>query len=183
MVYVADENTLEVALKPVIETYVRETSELVYLTVNGEKIVSTYDHPYFVKNKGFVNANALWIGAELVDNKGNILYVEQIFRETLDNEATKVYNFQVESSHTYYVGNRCILVHNAGKSYKVPVSGSGKEKATDIPRFKGERPFVGESGKDFAKRLCDEAFGKNNYKTGPGSDFNRLKKYGDRAFK
>ena len=30
MVYAADEDTLEVSLKPVLETYVRETSELVY---------------------------------------------------------------------------------------------------------------------------------------------------------
>ena len=59
MVYAADEDTLEVSLKPVLETYVRETSELVYLTVNGEKIVSTYDHPYYVMDKGFVNANEL----------------------------------------------------------------------------------------------------------------------------
>ena len=58
-----------------------------------------------------------------------------------------------------------------------------EEKATDIPsRFKGERPYINESGKDFAKRLCDEAFGKGNYDTGPKSDYNRLKKYGDRAF-
>lgn len=74
-------------------------------------------------------------------------------------------------------------MHNAGKEYKIPKSGTGKEKATDIPsRFKGERPYISESGKDFAKRLCDEAFGKGNYDTGPKSDYNRLKKYGDRAF-
>ena len=27
-----------------------------------------------------------------------------------------------------------------------------------------------------------KAFGKGNYDTGPKSDYNRLKKYGDRAF-
>ena len=74
--------------------------------------------------------------------------------------------------------------HNAGEKYKVPKSGSGKEKATDIPsRFIGERPFVNESGKDFATRLCDEAYGRGNYDKGPRSDFNKLRKYGDRGFK
>ena len=84
------------------------------------RIISIYDHPYYVKDKGFVNANALWIGAELVDNKGNVLHVEQIFRETLDNEAVKVYNFKVEEYHTYFVGKNCIFVHNSecGGSYK-----------------------------------------------------------------
>lgn len=69
MVYAADAGTLEVALKPVLETYVREISELVHITVNGEEIISTEDHPYYIKGKGFVHAAMLWIGAELVDNK------------------------------------------------------------------------------------------------------------------
>ena len=74
-------------------------------------------------------------------------------------------------------------MHNADKQYKIPKSGTGKEKATDIPsRFKEQRPYVNESGKQFATRLCDEAFGKGNYETGPKSAFNQLKKYGDRAF-
>ena len=61
---------------------------------------------------------------------------------------------------------------------------SGKEKANDVPSWaKGERPKPGESGKDFAKRLCDKKFGKGNYKKGPGSDYNKLKKWGDRGFK
>ena len=60
---------------------------------------------------------------------------------------------------------------------------SQKERATEIPSWaKGEKPEEGESGKDFAKRVCDERFGPGNYKTGPGSDYNKLKKYGDRNF-
>ena len=113
LVYAADADTLEVSLKPVLETYIRETSELVHITVDGEKIVSTHDHPYYVNEKGFVSAELLWIGAELVDNNGNTLYVEQIFREKLDDESEKVYNFQVDDFHTYYVGNHKTLVHNA----------------------------------------------------------------------
>ena len=45
LVYAADADTLEVSLKPVLETYIRETSELVHVTVNGEEIISTIDHP------------------------------------------------------------------------------------------------------------------------------------------
>ena len=59
----------------------------------------------------------------------------------------------------------------------------GKEAATDIPSWaKGKTPALNESGRDFAKRLCDEKYGKGNYPTGQGSEFNKLKKYGDRAF-
>ncbi len=88
--------------------------------MNGEEIVTTYDHPFYVKGKGFVNAEQLWIGAELVDNNGNTLLVEKIYREELDNEIVTVYNFQVDEYHTYFVGERGIWVHNSkcGGSYK-----------------------------------------------------------------
>lgn len=66
---------------------------------------------------------------------------------------------------------------------KVPKSGSGKEKADDVPsRFKGERPYIWESGADFAKRLLDAEGGDGNYKDYPGSDFAKLKKWGNRGF-
>jgi hypothetical protein len=116
LVYAANSETLEVSLKPVLETYIRETSTLVHITIDGEKIISTNDHPYYVKGKGFVNAEALWIGAELVDSAGNAAYVEEIYRQALDNDSEKVYNFRVDECHTYFVGRKCILVHNADYS-------------------------------------------------------------------
>ena len=67
---------------------------------------------------------------------------------------------------------------------KIPISGSGKDKASDIPSWaRGERPYIGESGKDFAKRVLDEKYGDGNYPTGPGSEYNKLKKWSDRGFK
>jgi hypothetical protein len=70
------------------------------------------------------------------------------------------------------------------KYKQVKEGARGKQGATDIPSWaEGERPFEGESGKDFAKRLCDKRFGPGNYNTGPTSDYNKLKKYGDRHFK
>ena len=151
-VYAADADTLEVSLQTVLETYIRETSKLVHITVNGEEIISTYDHPYYVKGKGFVSAEALWIGAELVDNNGQVLRVEQIYREILDNERVKVYNFKVDEWHTYYVGNSGVLVHNASEAYNgVPVpkrttasNGLDYESNTKhTPGQPGNRPDAG----------------------------------------
>jgi hypothetical protein len=70
------------------------------------------------------------------------------------------------------------------EQYKTPKSGvSGKEGAKDVPSWaKGERPNVNESGKDFAKRLLDKKYGEGNYDKGPGSEFNKIQKWGDRAF-
>ena len=90
--------------KTVLETYLREVTTLVHLTVNGEEIVTTVDHPFYVNNRGFVNAGELKVGDELLDSSGNVLLLES-FEIELTDEPTTVYNFQVEDIHTYY-GNR-----------------------------------------------------------------------------
>jgi len=60
---------------------------------------------------------------------------------------------------------------------------SGKEAARDVPSWaKGERPTIKEDGKKFAKRLLNKKYGEGNYKTGPGTEFNQIKKWGDRGF-
>ncbi len=105
-------DTFEVAEKPVLETYIRETTELVHLTINGELIKTTYEHPFYVKEHGFVNAGELYIGDKLLDSNGSTLIVEDRKVEIID-KPVKVYNFQVEDFHTYHVGENCILVHNA----------------------------------------------------------------------
>lgn len=117
-----DVNTMQSDTKEVLETYVRETDRLVHLTVNGEEIITTFDHPFYVYGQGFVNACNLCIGSELVDLNGNILKVESIYREVLDNETRTVYNFQVDEYHTYHVGSLSILVHNA--DYEIELSRS-----------------------------------------------------------
>ena len=71
-----------------------------------------------------------------------------------------------------------------GGGFKKPKSGvSGKEGSKDVPNWaKGNRPRVGESGKDFAKRLLDAKYGPGNWKTGPTSEFSQIQKWGDRSF-
>ncbi len=36
--------------------------------------------------------------------------------------------------------------------------------------------------KDFAKRIMNERYGKGNYRKGPDTEFNKIKKWGDRAW-
>lgn len=70
------------------------------------------------------------------------------------------------------------------EQYKTPKSGvSGKEGAKDVPSWaKGERPKVDESGKEFARRLLDKKYGEGSYDKGPGSEFSKIQKWGDRVF-
>ena len=107
---------MKTSQKTVLETYIREVTTLVHLTVNGEEIVTTVDHPFYVNSRGFVKAGELAIGDELLDPNKNILLVEN-FDVELTEEPVKVYNFEVEDFHTYHVGRLGVLVHNAGKEY------------------------------------------------------------------
>jgi hypothetical protein len=61
---------------------------------------------------------------------------------------------------------------------------SGKEAALDtVPSWaKGEVPRVGESGREFAKRLLDAKYGPGNYSTTSQTEFSWLQKFADRAF-
>ena len=86
------------------------------MVINGEEIITTETHPFYVKGKGFINAGELKVGDELLDSSGNILLVDK-FDVELTEKPTKVYNFQVEDFHTYHVGTLGVLVHNASRKY------------------------------------------------------------------
>ena len=104
--------TFETEEKLVLETYIRQTDKLIHLVINGEEIITTETHPFYVKDRGFVDAGGLLVGDSLLDVHGNVLLIEDIQIE-YPEEPTTVYNFQVEDFHTYYVGTNCIFVHNA----------------------------------------------------------------------
>lgn len=105
--------TLETAEKPVLETYVRQVDKLVHLTINGEEIVTTVDHPFYVQSRGFIEAGNLLNGDKLISVNGEDLVIEKFFIEET-TEPVDVYNFQVDDYHTYFVGDFAVWVHNAG---------------------------------------------------------------------
>jgi len=104
------ENIFEVAEKTVLETYVRETTELLHLTIGGEVIKTTFEHPFYVKDVSFVEAGKLQVGDKLLDSRGNVLVVKKL---EIADKPVKVYNFKVDDFHTYHVGDNEVLVHNA----------------------------------------------------------------------
>jgi len=84
----------------------------VHIDVGGEEIICTNEHPFYVPQKGWIAACKLRAGDILVLLNGKYAVVEQIQHELLE-EATHVYNFEVEDFHTYYVGCIGVLVHNS----------------------------------------------------------------------
>ena len=110
-----DETTGEVAVKTVTETYVNETDELIHIGVNGETISATPTHPFYVDKLGWTLARSLRAGDVLVLSNGELVTVEWVQHEILESPI-KVYNFEVEDFHTYFVGECGVLVHNECKT-------------------------------------------------------------------
>ena len=104
-------DTRETELKEVVQTFVRETNELVHIKVNGEEIITTPTHPFWVPQKGWTDAIQLRAGDRLQLLNGEYVIIEQVQHEILEAPVT-VYNFEVEGFHTYFVGETSVLVHN-----------------------------------------------------------------------
>ena len=111
-VWAWDEESGNVALKRVEDTFIRESSELVHIYVNGEEIIATPEHPFYTPVYGWTSAAHLRAGDILVLVNGEYVVVEKIQHELLESPV-KVYNFQVEDYHTYYVAEVSVLVHNS----------------------------------------------------------------------
>ena len=103
--------TGEVAIKTVTETYINETDELIHIGVNGETISATPTHPFYVDKLGWTLARSLRAGDVLVLSNGELVTFEWVQHEILESPI-KVYNFEVEDFHTYFVGESSVLVHN-----------------------------------------------------------------------
>ncbi|MDO4556849.1 MAG: Hint domain-containing protein, partial [Lachnospiraceae bacterium] len=79
---------------------------------NTLEITCTPEHPFYVIDKGWVQAKDLQNGAQCLNTEGQPITF--LTRKIL-NDTQNVYNFEVEEMHTYYVGENeqsAMLVHN-----------------------------------------------------------------------
>jgi Pretoxin HINT domain/Colicin D len=95
--------------KQVLQTFNHETNYLVDVYIGGEKITTTENHPFWVKDVGWVAARDLGAGAQLETKGESWLGVDKVERHT---EVATVYNFEVQGFHTYFVSDLGLLVHN-----------------------------------------------------------------------
>ena len=111
-VWAENPETGQKELKTVVRTFENESSELVHIFVYGEEITTTPTHPFYVPQKGWTDAIKLCAGDILVLRNGDYVIIEKVQHEILETPI-RVYNFEVEDFHTYYVGDSSVLVHNA----------------------------------------------------------------------
>jgi len=107
-----DEETGEQAYKEVVRLFRNETNEWYHIHANGEEIICTGGHPFYVAGLDkFIPACELKVGEELLLSSGVCAIIEAIQIEQLTKPET-TYNFEVADFHTYYVTDSKVLVHN-----------------------------------------------------------------------
>jgi len=96
---------------PVLEVFSHEVDETYVVTVDGEDIETTSNHPFYDENGEQVEAKDLEEGDELTTEDGDTATVDSV--ECIHHdEPVMVYNFCVMEDHTYFVGEHGVLVHN-----------------------------------------------------------------------
>jgi len=80
--------------------------------VEDEEIETTPTHPFWVIGKGWVAAGDMEVGDKVYLYSGDAREIKELKFEHLDSPI-KVYNFEVEDWHTYFVSEQDVFVHNA----------------------------------------------------------------------
>ncbi|MDR1939715.1 MAG: InlB B-repeat-containing protein [Clostridiales bacterium] len=119
----------QVENKRVLQTFENTVTELTKITTSdGQEIVATPGHKFFA-NGAWISAEDLRAGDILVNVNGQKVVVEAIQHEILE-KPVKVYNFEVDGNHNYFVGdNDGVLVHNAACWIKKDATAAVRYKA------------------------------------------------------
>jgi hypothetical protein len=122
-----DEATGELIYAPILATWVHEDPLIVHLTIDGELIQTTPEHPFRLANGDWVPAAALEIGSQIQRANGTTGIVQAI---DFNYDSQLMYNLTVAAAHTFFVGEGQWLVHNdCGKWIKVNESMSPRAAA------------------------------------------------------
>ena len=99
LVWAWHEETGDLALKPVLQTMVREADALVELQVGADTVQATPEHPFWA-NGAWTGAGDLVKGDEMLRSDGLTMPVGQV---TYRSEQPTVYNVEVADWHTCLV--------------------------------------------------------------------------------
>ena len=111
-VYSYDEFYKEKALRRIRDVHEHITDTFVRIKTKTEEILTTPEHPFYVKGR-YILAGFLSVGMSLTGFAGEQIEIQEteIIRYEIPK---KVYNFSIEGTENYYVGEQGVLVHNAG---------------------------------------------------------------------
>jgi hypothetical protein len=109
-----NEKTGEQSYHRVLQTFATPDDEIYSLqlqTAGGkqETLQVTGNHPFWLKGKGWTETDLLKPNDQIAAKDGQWLNVTSLQQK---QEKSTAYNFEVDTDHTYFVGNSQALVHN-----------------------------------------------------------------------
>ncbi len=166
-VFAVDPETGQAGFYEVVFITSHPVDELIYISIDGEMMKVTPDHPIFVDGRGWVEAENVTLGDRLRRKDGGWVNVLAIERVVLD-EPEWVYNFTVAGVHTYFVLEVGVLVHNCGewdtlrKQYNIPENAT-RQSISDVKPWAGdERTRIWLGTRD-ANGIFNSAGGKQPF--------------------
>jgi len=110
-----DEKSGATSWQKVTRTFITQGQEVIKTSFanqdnHKEELVSTHLHPFWVKDRGWTSAVKLLPGDEVYTSTGGWMRVSS---GTWVAQRQTVYNLEVENTHTYFVGESGIWVHNS----------------------------------------------------------------------
>lgn len=153
-IYGYDEIKKENILKSVQAVYLHTTDLLVKIKTKKDIIFTTPEHPFYVNGQyilaGFLNTNM-----KLTDFEGK--EVEILETEIIKyQKEQKVYNFSVEGTRNYYVGEERLLNHNLDDC----IGRSNIVQNTEIPERENIHQKINSRGKEhYANLQADKRVG------------------------
>jgi hypothetical protein len=110
-VWSLDQATGKKSLQRVLKLFDRTVDQLVRIRTADGKVEASDTHRFWVRERGWVEARDLRTGDTFETRDGGS---EKVLGTSLVKGDVKVYNFEVERTHTYYVyaGSKPVLVHN-----------------------------------------------------------------------
>lgn len=116
LIWSRNDSTHEYGYLPVIATKVTENQPIFEVVVKDKqgktkKLETTSEHPFWIKDVGWLKASLLDSGMTLLDRNNEEL--EVVSQYLVPNRLETVYNIEVDDFHTYHVGKLGTWVHNA----------------------------------------------------------------------
>ena len=166
LVFAKDEKTGETGWKPVLDRYNNEYKERVIITLEAadgtkERIVSNRIHPFYAKDKGWLQADELRVGDSVGTHQESVWALVAATR--IEATPLTAYNLSVEGYHNYFIGNVGAWVHNCDITWKGFSKGSlaehfekhGSEfgEISQSQYLRAAKEFAGEFGEFLEEKV------------------------------
>jgi intein/homing endonuclease len=108
---------------------IQRSGTIVELHVGGQVLKTTAEHPFWVRDRGWVATENLQTGDELAGKDGEWTRVEAIVGTSDD---VPVYNLHVPEDQTYFVGDEtwtfAVWAHNTGADRECGIASNGSQE-------------------------------------------------------